>query len=389
MPPILETIEGRLLWSKFRTIFKPAMCKILFVNLYDLRRIERSNWPSFLLAVDSNCTSDSIDLTVIIPSFNAANFISETLIRVREIPNVQILVLDDGSNDQTVEISSSLLQGHSNYAVLTLKHKGSPGRSRNFGASLAAGKWIWFLDCDDMPLLGNLTDMLQVADELSAEMIILRYLIRNDYEKMWEMGFDHNIFSKLTKSNYQIFRDWNSAPSLVRLSPHPSRIIYSRKFVVENSLIYDVEENFEDGSFWPRALLKAQNIMTWNWPQLVYRVRLNSITYSQELERKLFLLSQFRKIFSDDELRRRSNQNLWGSTYLYALEMISWPLNSLESSLRREYARAARKTIKETGTNWFGVNSCLTMKDRFFICRSLLRMQCYRFTISCLLRGIV
>ena len=354
------------------------------MNLNDLRASDRNNWPSFLLEVASNYTSDTAELTIIIPSFNAADFISETLIRVREIPHAQILVMDDGSTDQTVEIASKLLENHPNYAVLILEHQGSPGQGRNLGASLATGGWLWFLDCDDIPLQGNFSEMLQVAQEFSSDIIIFRYLIRNDYEKFWEMSFDHDLFSSLTKSNYRVIKNWAEEPKLIRLSPHPSRIIFSKEFVIGNGLNYDVNENFEDGSYWPRAMQKANKILTWNWPQVVYRVRHNSITYSQELGRKLFLLSQFKKIFRDEEFKKVAHQNLWGPTYLYAIEMISWPLNSLNGRLRREYKHEARKTIYETGGHWFGCHSNLSVTERFSLFKSFMRMGCLRFGISCL-----
>jgi glycosyltransferase involved in cell wall biosynthesis len=293
--------------------------------------------------------------------------------------------MDDGSTDQTVRIASKLLKEHPNFAVLSLAHQGSPGQGRNLGASLATGKWIWFLDCDDMPLSSNLEELLQVGQELNSDLLILRYLIRNDHEKYWELSFDHPLFSTLTTSNYHVFRNWISEPKLIRLSPHPSRIIFSKDFIQKNNLKYDINENFEDGSFWPRAMIRAENVITWNWPELVYRVRRDSITYSQELGRKLFLLKQFEKIFQDPDLRKENNVTLWGSTYLYAIEMISWPLNSLRGQMRKEYKQTARKAIISSGSQWFAHDSSIGLKERANLTKSLFKIGSFNFGIKCLL----
>jgi len=327
-----------------------------------------------------------VQLTIVIPTFNAANFISETLTRVKGFATAEILILDDGSTDDTIRVSKIIMNGHQNYGVFRLTHKGSPGQARNLGLQLARGKWVWFLDCDDVPIVNNVDNVLEVAGELQSTVCILGYLVRYDQGVVWGDSFDKNLFTKLCPSSYAIFSRWVLAPEIVRLSPHPSRNIYSREFLISRGLVFDVDENFEDGSFWPKALFLADNILLWNWPTTMYRVRNNSVTYSRELGRKLFLLTQFEKIFTEIGFRDSPFKNLWGATYLYGLEMISWPLSTLDSTMRAVYRKEARKVLDSVGGKWFVNSPTLNRKDRITIVKALLRFNCKRLALLCLIR---
>ncbi|WP_443795515.1 glycosyltransferase family 2 protein [Dialister hominis] len=94
---------------------------------------------------------DSIELSVIIPAYNAGQTIGRcldsVLQSVQQAP-VEIVCVDDGSKDNTWEI----LQAYSKkYACLRIFHKenGGVGSARNVGLSQAAGNYIAWVDSDD------------------------------------------------------------------------------------------------------------------------------------------------------------------------------------------------------------------------------------------------
>jgi glycosyltransferase involved in cell wall biosynthesis len=386
--PIMETKDFGPLTGFVRLNSSPLTDRIRFMDLSNFLRSERNIWPPFLIELEGNYTSLEIKLTIVVPSYNAANFISETLSRIKDFPSTEILLLDDGSSDETVNISRKIMNGHPNYGIFQLTHKGSPGQARNLGMQIARGKWVWFLDCDDLPIVNNVDSILAIASELNSNVCILSYLVRYDQGSVWDNSFDKVMFTKLCQSNYAIFSNWLAEPELVRLSPHPSRVIYLKEFLHLSGLLYDVDENFEDGSFWPKALFSAENILLWNWPTTMYRVRNNSISYSRELGRKLFLLTQFDKIFKELQLKDSSFEILWGPTYMYALEMIAWPLNILGSKVRIAYRKAARNTLESVGGKWFINNPSITLRDRVAIFKTLVKFNCWRLALSCL-AGIV
>ena len=86
-------------------------------------------------------------VSVIIPAYNAARFISRAIESVLDqtVPVQEVLVVDDGSSDDT----ASIAQRFAHRVRVIRQENGGPGSARNHGARLATGEWLAFLDADD------------------------------------------------------------------------------------------------------------------------------------------------------------------------------------------------------------------------------------------------
>lgn len=90
-------------------------------------------------------------ISVIMPVKNGARFIADALasIELQQVPVSEILVVDDGSTDSTVDIVLSLAR--KNIAIRLLEGPGrGPGPARNVALSVANGEILGFLDADDL-----------------------------------------------------------------------------------------------------------------------------------------------------------------------------------------------------------------------------------------------
>lgn len=87
----------------------------------------------------------------IIPAYNAAAFIAETLKSVRRqaFGDIEVLVVDDGSTDATADIATAFADGDRRFRVIA-KPNGGVGSARNCGLAEAAGHFVAFLDADDL-----------------------------------------------------------------------------------------------------------------------------------------------------------------------------------------------------------------------------------------------
>ena len=88
-------------------------------------------------------------VSVVIPAYNSARFIHETLESVRQQtwPALEVFIIDDGSSDDTVSIARSF--GLEWFHVVEQKNSGACV-ARNRGLDLSKGKYIQFLDADDV-----------------------------------------------------------------------------------------------------------------------------------------------------------------------------------------------------------------------------------------------
>ncbi len=87
-------------------------------------------------------------VSAVIPTYNAAASLPEAIrsVRAQEWPELEIIVVDDGSNDETSRVLEDLTA--SDTLVLRQPNAG-PGAARNRGIAVASGFWIAFLDADD------------------------------------------------------------------------------------------------------------------------------------------------------------------------------------------------------------------------------------------------
>lgn len=101
-------------------------------------------------------------VSVIMPAYNARPFIAESIQSVlgQNYQNIELIVVDDGSNDGTPELAE---QFGSRVNVLRQKNAG-PAAARNRGMAAARGKFLAFLDADDVWLPGKVTLQVQYLE---------------------------------------------------------------------------------------------------------------------------------------------------------------------------------------------------------------------------------
>ena len=91
-------------------------------------------------------------VSVIIPAYNAEKWIAETIASVvhQTYQDLEVIVLDDGSKDDTFARAKQLLSASNRpHVVVRQKNKGASA-ARNRGVQIAEGDWIQFIDADDL-----------------------------------------------------------------------------------------------------------------------------------------------------------------------------------------------------------------------------------------------
>lgn len=95
----------------------------------------------------------TLNVTVIVPAYQAEDFLAKTLATVAnqtKLPR-ELIVIDDGSTDATCDVVESFAIAHAELSVRLLReaHRG-PGAARNAGVRAAVSDWVAFLDSDDL-----------------------------------------------------------------------------------------------------------------------------------------------------------------------------------------------------------------------------------------------
>jgi glycosyltransferase involved in cell wall biosynthesis len=117
-------------------------------------------------AVTERLEGSDPDVSVIIPSRNSADWLPEAIASAasQERIRTEILIVDDGSTDDTVDTARESTRILSNACVVCESH-GGVSRARNVGTRLARGSFIQYLDADDVLEPNTLVQRVQLLEQ--------------------------------------------------------------------------------------------------------------------------------------------------------------------------------------------------------------------------------
>ena len=116
-------------------------------------------------------------ISVIVPAYNSEKFIAETIecLLSQTLSDIQIIIVNDGSTDETGVIIDKYASKNPNILPLYQKNSGVSA-ARNNGINHAEGKYIMFLDSDDLLSADTLEQVYNKLEETKADMAIWRIL---------------------------------------------------------------------------------------------------------------------------------------------------------------------------------------------------------------------
>jgi heptose III glucuronosyltransferase len=112
-------------------------------------------------------------LSVIIPAFNAADFLPQRLdsLLAQQSTEMEIIVIDDGSTDATAEVLKGYCACYQNIRVITQVNRGV-SVARNAGLMAARGEFIAFADADDSVVSAAYAELISRARRDALDMVI-------------------------------------------------------------------------------------------------------------------------------------------------------------------------------------------------------------------------
>ncbi len=134
----------------------------------------------------------SVFFSIVIPTFNRANFIENTIesILQQEYDNYELLVVDDGSTDNTKEIVNTIIEKNPEKKIRYILQKNSErGAARNNGLKASTGDYLIYMDSDDTLYKNHLSVANEfIRDHRSPEVFHLRYDLKDQELKKYGEG---------------------------------------------------------------------------------------------------------------------------------------------------------------------------------------------------------
>lgn len=213
-------------------------------------------------------------LSVIIPVYNAEKYLEESINSVinQTLLDFEIICVDDGSTDNSLEILEELAKNNSNIVLLQQQNKYA-GVARNNGLRVATGEYVYFFDCDDI-IYDNtvLENMYKNAKRNDVDILRGKSVTFDD--KSGET-IDNDYFSlKNIPDSYfnRILNLEKDCKIIFTCSNTPWGGICRREFLIENCIEFPDLISCNDTSFYVETVLKAKSILISDINIVKYRI---------------------------------------------------------------------------------------------------------------------
>ena len=227
-----------------------------------------------------------IKLSIIVPVYNVEKYIRacmESIFRQGlDEADFEIIIVNDGSQDRSIEIIEDIIQQHDNITVINQENQGL-SVTRNNGIALAKGDYILMPDSDDLLIDNSLSFLLEKALSSKADLIVADF-IKMDNEEI--SNFPATIIKQkeittIEKTGEELF--------LVDLDPHQCyvwRTLYRRQFLIEKQIRFVPGIFYQDVPFIHECYLKATKCIKTSMLLNIYRVqRPGSATFSYNMKK--------------------------------------------------------------------------------------------------------
>ncbi len=218
-----------------------------------------------------------INLSIIIPFYNVEKYIAQCLDSVfnQDIPEeeFEVICVNDVSPDNSRDIVREYQRKHANLILIEHDINKKLGGARNTGIRAAKGKYILFLDSDDMLKPNSLKQLVEEMDMYDDDYIHFNFI------NLFEDGsFGQELFF-----NYGTQQTAGSELFFCETIPWQQQIsacrrIYRKDFLLSNNLFFVEDIMYEDNDFSMRVAAAANKCRHLDVSPYLYRQNQESVT---------------------------------------------------------------------------------------------------------------
>ncbi|MFY8096181.1 MAG: glycosyltransferase family 2 protein [Flavobacterium sp.] len=145
-------------------------------------------------------------VSIITPSYNSAKFIAETIqsVQYQTYTNWEMIIVDDGSIDETESVVLSIIQKDSRIQFHKLSQNSGPAVARNTGIEKASGDYMTFIDADDIWFPTFIENNIKTIQETGIPFVFSSYRRANEELEFLYSDFivPHKVsYTDILKSN--------------------------------------------------------------------------------------------------------------------------------------------------------------------------------------------
>lgn len=196
------------------------------------------------------------DISIVVPVFNSAAFVRESVLSALEqtLAAVEVLCVDDGSTDGSAAVLGEMAASDSRITLVSLGSNQGASAARNTGIERATGKYVFFLDSDDRVPPGALDLLLSAATATGSPLTIGKLLwFRTEEESV--LPVKNAPGEPMVTTNIRESAYLQSIPGCHCCN------LYSRDMLERHRIRYDTDLSYgEDQLFQAAAMIHASKV---------------------------------------------------------------------------------------------------------------------------------
>lgn len=184
---------------------------------------------------------ENVKLSIIMPVYNAGKYLEDALKSVvdQKLPGMEIICVDDGSTDGSLEILEKFALLDARIKVFT-QHRKGVGSARNLGLAKSVGKYIWFIDADDWIPHNSCEELYGIAEKNKADIVYFcvdyfdsmkQTIVENKWFNNFNGWVDEKYYNSLL--SFEEYREF-----IFRLSGAIWHKFILRDFIIQNKIYF-------------------------------------------------------------------------------------------------------------------------------------------------------
>ncbi|MDO4170865.1 MAG: glycosyltransferase [Lachnospiraceae bacterium] len=222
-----------------------------------------------------------IELSIIIPAYNCKKYISHCISSLldQDLESYEIIIIDDGSTDGT---SSYCDQLATDVSIITVIHKKNEGQgiARNLGIQMAKGRFIAFVDADDIPCKKAYGSVIKAISNRMCDLCVCNWMkLSSNNTRIYNQNKDYHLQNI---SGTQAIREMSTGTGF--FSSAVWNKIYKRDILLNNGIVFTSERDVisEDFLFNYDYIHAIENIVMLDINLYGYRVNDESFCHKYQ-----------------------------------------------------------------------------------------------------------
>lgn len=281
-----------------------------------------------------------MDLSIVVAAYNISAFVEDCLASIlqqRTRATFEVIAVDDGSTDDTGAKLKALAQAHREHMVVITQPNGGLSAARNTGFEKATGRYIWFIDGDDMIAPGAIESVVTTLKQQALDCI--HFGFREVDEKGQPLTGVHMPVQTGFSSGKAFF--YQGVLSF-HIATTAWTYVYRRALLEQSGLRFEPNLLHEDMLHTPLLLREAEHFLPLRETPYLYRQRTGSITQDINPLKSKARIESLMRIFQKLNTVRRSSDDPefsqalgWYSYHVYRKAVKEARAANLEQSLQQ------------------------------------------------------